>query len=51
METTQAPSAPSTVIESGSGPTNIFGVLNIQNALIVILLVLLIFSLLGINRE
>jgi hypothetical protein len=36
-------------IESAAAPTNIFGVLNIQNALIIILLVLLIFSLLGIN--
>jgi hypothetical protein len=48
METAQT-SAPTTINESVSGPTNIFGVLNIQNALIVILLVLLIFSLLGIN--
>jgi len=49
METAQTSSAPATVIESDSGPTNIFGVLNIQNALIIILLILLIFSLLGIN--
>ena len=48
METAQT-SAPTTINESVSGPTNIFGVLNIQNALIIILLVLLIFSLLGIN--
>jgi len=45
---TTASNAPMS-IEPAAAPTNIFGVLNIQNAIIIILLVLLIFSLLGIN--
>lgn len=46
---TTAAAPANTTIETESPATNIFAAFNIQNALIIILLVLLIFSLLGIN--